>query len=258
MAHGPRRGEVDTATEASPGSRPIDVGPDPARKRPRSDRRAGPPCLGLRPPMSYRLICDRAFVGNRPGHFFRVSGFRPAGRSGRRRGRGSAAAPDFSIDQGGIRGRTAPRGDGGIGADFVGIRSHARPPGRRVPPGGRARCGVASPVKSVPSGGRYRYIWSQSIARTMSRAPGRHGSRGSEGRGMSAPAVDSRRGREALPVTSMPEQTGEDDDHLRLAAAGDGESWQALVGRSREAGGRAARAEAPVPRGDRRHEPARP
>ena len=51
---------------------------------------------------------------------------------------------------------------------------------------------------------------------------------------MSALAVDPRRGREALLVTSMPEQTGEDDELLRLAAAGDGESWQALVGRSRE------------------------
>ena len=47
-------------------------------------------------------------------------------------------------------------------------------------------------------------------------------------------AVDPRRGREALLVTSMPEQTGEDDELLRLAAAGDGESWQALVGRSRD------------------------
>jgi RNA polymerase sigma-70 factor (ECF subfamily) len=32
----------------------------------------------------------------------------------------------------------------------------------------------------------------------------------------------------------MPEQTGEDDELLRLAAAGDGPSWQALVGRSRD------------------------
>jgi RNA polymerase sigma-70 factor (ECF subfamily) len=51
---------------------------------------------------------------------------------------------------------------------------------------------------------------------------------------MSASAVDPRRGREALLVTSIPEQTGEDDELLRLAAAGDGESWQALVGRSRD------------------------
>jgi RNA polymerase sigma-70 factor (ECF subfamily) len=44
-----------------------------------------------------------------------------------------------------------------------------------------------------------------------------------------------RRGREAGLVTSMPEETGEDDEQLlRLAAAGDGESWQALVGRSRQ------------------------
>jgi RNA polymerase sigma-70 factor (ECF subfamily) len=50
---------------------------------------------------------------------------------------------------------------------------------------------------------------------------------------MSVLAVDPRRGREALMVTSMPEQTGEDDELLRRAAAGDGESWQALVGRSR-------------------------
>jgi RNA polymerase sigma-70 factor (ECF subfamily) len=31
----------------------------------------------------------------------------------------------------------------------------------------------------------------------------------------------------------MPEETGENDELLRLAAAGDGESWEALVGRSR-------------------------
>jgi RNA polymerase sigma-70 factor (ECF subfamily) len=30
----------------------------------------------------------------------------------------------------------------------------------------------------------------------------------------------------------MPEETGENDELLRLAAAGDGQSWQALVGRS--------------------------
>ena len=35
-------------------------------------------------------------------------------------------------------------------------------------------------------------------------------------------------------MTSMPERTGEDDELMRLAAAGDGESWQALVGRSRD------------------------
>jgi RNA polymerase sigma-70 factor, ECF subfamily len=35
-------------------------------------------------------------------------------------------------------------------------------------------------------------------------------------------------------VTAMADQTGEDDELLRLAAAGDGESWQALVGRSRD------------------------
>jgi RNA polymerase sigma-70 factor (ECF subfamily) len=35
-------------------------------------------------------------------------------------------------------------------------------------------------------------------------------------------------------ATSMPERTGEDDELLRLAAAGDGASWQALVGRSRD------------------------
>ena len=35
-------------------------------------------------------------------------------------------------------------------------------------------------------------------------------------------------------ATSMPERTGEDDELLRLAAAGDGGSWQALVGRSRQ------------------------
>src|SRR5262245_40017929 len=51
---------------------------------------------------------------------------------------------------------------------------------------------------------------------------------------MSALAVDPRRGREALLVTSMPERTGEDDELLRLAAAGDGASWQGLVGRSRQ------------------------
>ena len=51
---------------------------------------------------------------------------------------------------------------------------------------------------------------------------------------MSALAVNPRRGRKAKLVTSMSEQTGEDDELLRLAAAGDGESWQALVGRSRE------------------------
>jgi DNA-directed RNA polymerase specialized sigma24 family protein len=51
---------------------------------------------------------------------------------------------------------------------------------------------------------------------------------------MSARAVDPRRGREALMATSMPERTGEDDELLRLAAAGDGESWQALVARSRD------------------------
>jgi hypothetical protein len=50
---------------------------------------------------------------------------------------------------------------------------------------------------------------------------------------MSALAVDPRRGREVLLVTSMPEQTGGDDELLRLAAAGDSVSWQALVGRSR-------------------------
>jgi RNA polymerase sigma-70 factor, ECF subfamily len=32
----------------------------------------------------------------------------------------------------------------------------------------------------------------------------------------------------------MADQTGEDDELLRLAAAGDGESWRALVGRSRD------------------------
>jgi RNA polymerase sigma-70 factor (ECF subfamily) len=32
----------------------------------------------------------------------------------------------------------------------------------------------------------------------------------------------------------MPEVAGEDDELLRLAAAGDGKSWQALVGRSRQ------------------------
>jgi RNA polymerase sigma-70 factor (ECF subfamily) len=32
----------------------------------------------------------------------------------------------------------------------------------------------------------------------------------------------------------MPEETGESDELLRLAAAGDGESWEALVGRSRQ------------------------
>jgi RNA polymerase sigma-70 factor (ECF subfamily) len=51
---------------------------------------------------------------------------------------------------------------------------------------------------------------------------------------MSVLAVDPLRGREALLVTSMPERTGEDDEVLRLAAAGDGASWQALVGRSRD------------------------
>jgi RNA polymerase sigma-70 factor (ECF subfamily) len=35
-------------------------------------------------------------------------------------------------------------------------------------------------------------------------------------------------------ATSMPEWMGEDDKLLRLAAAGDGESWQALMGRSRD------------------------
>src|SRR6185312_3181779 len=33
-------------------------------------------------------------------------------------------------------------------------------------------------------------------------------------------------------VTSMPEETGENDELLRLAAGGDGGSWQALVDRS--------------------------
>jgi RNA polymerase sigma-70 factor (ECF subfamily) len=47
-------------------------------------------------------------------------------------------------------------------------------------------------------------------------------------------AVDPRQRRETLLVSSMPEQTGEDDELLRLAAAGDGESWQSLVGRSRD------------------------
>jgi RNA polymerase sigma-70 factor (ECF subfamily) len=51
---------------------------------------------------------------------------------------------------------------------------------------------------------------------------------------MSVLVIDPGRGRETLPVTSMPEQTGEDDELLRLAVAGDGESWQALVGRSRD------------------------
>jgi RNA polymerase sigma-70 factor (ECF subfamily) len=51
---------------------------------------------------------------------------------------------------------------------------------------------------------------------------------------MSVLAVDRRRGREALMATSMPERTREDDELLRLAAAGDGASWQALVGRSRD------------------------
>jgi len=51
---------------------------------------------------------------------------------------------------------------------------------------------------------------------------------------MSVLAVDPRRGQEALLVSSIPEQMGEDDELLRLAAAGDGESWQALVGRSRD------------------------
>jgi RNA polymerase sigma-70 factor (ECF subfamily) len=35
-------------------------------------------------------------------------------------------------------------------------------------------------------------------------------------------------------VTSMPEEAGENDELLRMAAAGDGESWEALVGRSRQ------------------------
>jgi RNA polymerase sigma-70 factor, ECF subfamily len=34
-------------------------------------------------------------------------------------------------------------------------------------------------------------------------------------------------------MSSMPEETGESDELLRLAAAGDGGSWEALVGRSR-------------------------
>jgi RNA polymerase sigma-70 factor, ECF subfamily len=34
-------------------------------------------------------------------------------------------------------------------------------------------------------------------------------------------------------MSSMPEETGENDDLLRLAAAGDGGSWEALVDRSR-------------------------
>jgi RNA polymerase sigma-70 factor (ECF subfamily) len=51
---------------------------------------------------------------------------------------------------------------------------------------------------------------------------------------MSVLAVDPRPGRETRLVTSMAEQTGEDDELLRLAAAGDGESWQSLVGRSRD------------------------
>ena len=41
------------------------------------------------------------------------------------------------------------------------------------------------------------------------------------------------RGREAGWVTLMPEETGENDELLRLAAAGDGTSWEALVDRSR-------------------------
>jgi RNA polymerase sigma-70 factor (ECF subfamily) len=35
-------------------------------------------------------------------------------------------------------------------------------------------------------------------------------------------------------ATSMPERTGEDDELLRLAADGDGASWQALVAQSRD------------------------
>jgi RNA polymerase sigma-70 factor (ECF subfamily) len=41
-----------------------------------------------------------------------------------------------------------------------------------------------------------------------------------------------RRGREAGLVTAMPEEAGENDELLRRAAAGDGASWEALVGRS--------------------------
>jgi RNA polymerase sigma-70 factor (ECF subfamily) len=47
--------------------------------------------------------------------------------------------------------------------------------------------------------------------------------------------MDHRLGRGAagIVVTSMPEETDENDELLRLAAAGDGESWQAVVDRSR-------------------------
>jgi RNA polymerase sigma-70 factor (ECF subfamily) len=43
-----------------------------------------------------------------------------------------------------------------------------------------------------------------------------------------------RRGREAGLVTPMPKGTGENDELLRRAAAGDGQSWEALVERSRQ------------------------
>jgi RNA polymerase sigma-70 factor (ECF subfamily) len=68
----------------------------------------------------------------------------------------------------------------------------------------------------------------------MIRDAGRRGSGGLLGRGMSVLAVVPRRDREALLVTSMPEQTGEDDELSRRSAAGDGASWQALVGRSHD------------------------
>jgi hypothetical protein len=41
------------------------------------------------------------------------------------------------------------------------------------------------------------------------------------------------RGREAGWVTAMPVETGENDELLRLAAAGDGTSCEVLVGHSR-------------------------
>jgi site-specific DNA recombinase len=109
---------------------------------------------------------------------------------------GTAAAPAFSIDQGAIQGCTAAGDASGavsphqlatvaalvdhqepVASGAIRDRADAETSGRR------ARCWVTLPGKLVPSGGRDRYIWSEPIARTRSRAPGRRGSRGPQGSG---------------------------------------------------------------------------
>jgi hypothetical protein len=127
-------------------------------------------------------------VGYRPKHFFQATASAQQGGAavgGLNAVAGTAAAA-FSIDRGAIQGCTAAGGAGSphqlatdpalvdhkspVASGAVRDRPVAETPGRRP------RCGVAFPVKSVPPGGRDRYIWSEPIARTMARASGRRGS----------------------------------------------------------------------------------